>query len=104
MKHLLILAFAMAFTTSASLAADIGSDGIVISANNIPEELMIEVTPDVTGKVTLTVFSQRGDIVIERELTKGANRISVNRLPSGTYTAVVRENDEFRDKQAFQVD
>jgi len=79
------------------------SDGISISANKTPEELTIEITPDVSGKVTLAVFSQKGEIVIERELSQGANRISVNRLPAGSYTAVVRENDVFREKQTFEV-
>lgn len=83
--------------------ASIGSEGISISSKNSSEELTIEVTPDVTGTVTLAVFSQNGEIVIERELAQGANRISVNRLPSGSYTAVVRENDVFREKQTFEV-
>jgi hypothetical protein len=103
MKHFFsITLFLASFACNLAFANDV-SNGISISANNIPEELIIDITNDVAGKVTLSVFSQNGEIVIERELSPGANRISVNRLPAGSYTAVVRENDVFREKQTFEV-
>ena len=103
MKRFFSAFFLLTFFTLNGSVTFAWSDGISISSNKIPDELIIDVTNDVAGTVTLAVFSQNGEIVLERELSQGANRISVNRLPAGSYTAVVRENDVFREKQTFEV-
>lgn len=90
--------------TSATVMHD-GSDPvqITISAKDSGEEILVNVSTDTDGKVTLSVFSENGEIVVDEQLTPGGNRIKVRHLRPGQYVAVVRHNDEFRQKQEFKV-
>lgn len=76
---------------------------INITVKKVSNELTIEVSQPVTGSVTLSVFSQMGEIVLTTELRSGTNSINVGKLAAGAYTAVVRENDEFKQKLEFQL-
>lgn len=78
-------------------------EDISISAKATPEELVIDVAGDVQGVVNLSIFSQMGEVVMTKELKAGSNSVSVKFLRSGSYIAVVRENDTFKQKLEFQV-
>jgi hypothetical protein len=54
-------------------------------------------------KVTVSVFSSMGEIVLESTLGLGLNKLDVEQLEQGKYTAVVRENGEYASKQTFVV-
>jgi len=76
---------------------------ISISAKDSAEELLIDVAAEVEGSMTLSIFSESGEIVINERLLSGNNRVKVRHLRPGQYVAVVRQNDEFRKKQEFKV-
>lgn len=64
--------------------------------------LSIEVNDALAGSsVTVSVFSSLGEIVLESTLGLGLNKIDVQNLAKGEYTAVVRENGEYTNKQSF---
>ena len=66
--------------------------------------LSIEVDEQLSGtKVTVSVFSATGEIVLESTLGLGLNKIDVEKLQTGNYVAVVRENGEYASKQSFVV-
>lgn len=102
MKLFFLAAFA-AFFVQPTFASSTVYDEITISTKATPEELVIEVAGDVKGVVNVSIFSQLGEIVMTKELHAGANSISVKFLRTGSYTAVVRENDTFKQKLEFQV-
>jgi len=103
MKFFLVAAFAALFVQPTFASSSVSFDEAIILAKATPEELVIEVAGDVTGVVNVSIFSQLGEIVMTKELRAGANSISVKYLRTGSYTAVVRENDTFKQKLEFQV-
>lgn len=67
-------------------------------------QLDIVVNEDLAGtNVTVSVFSSMGEIVLESTLGLGLNKLDVEQLEQGEYTAVVRENGEYASKQTFVV-
>lgn len=106
MKTILLLLFSVSIAQiSFSAFAHDGADPvqISISAKDSAEELFIDVASEVEGSMTLSIFSENGEIVINESLLAGSNRVKVRHLRPGQYVAVVRHNDEFRKKQAFKV-
>jgi hypothetical protein len=76
---------------------------ITIIAKESADELFVDVSNEADGTVTLSIFSEIGEIVITERLVPGTNRVKVRHLRPGQYVAVVRHNDEFRQKQVFNV-
>jgi hypothetical protein len=102
MKYLLIVVLSLCVFHSQAVVSASDAD-INITVKKVSNELTIEVTQPVSGPVTLSVFSQMGEIVLATELRPGTNSINVGKLPAGAYTAVVRENDDFKQKLEFQL-
>lgn len=106
MKTLLLIAVLLS-TAPFSFANEVvkGDDPVRISiqAKDNAEELLVDVSSDADGKVTLSVFSELGEIVVAENLHAGVNKVKVRHLRPGQYVAVVRHNDEFRQKQEFKV-
>ncbi|MCF8256845.1 MAG: hypothetical protein K9J06_04800 [Flavobacteriales bacterium] len=101
---LVLFSISVAYTSSASGVFD-GADPVNISimAKDSGEEILVDVAAEVEGSVTLSIFSETGEIVINEHLNAGGNRIKLRHLRPGQYVAVVRQNDEFRQKQTFKV-
>ncbi len=78
--------------------------GIEIARDVKNNYLDIEVDDRLSGtKVTVSVFSSIGEIVLKTTLGLGLNKINVQDLIKGEYVAVVRENGEYASKQSFLV-
>ncbi len=90
-------------TSTAVTITDADPVRITIIAKESAEELFVDVSNDAQGSVTLSIFSETGEIVVTERLVSGTNRVKVRHLRPGQYVAVVRHNDEFRQKQEFKV-
>jgi hypothetical protein len=51
----------------------------------------------------VSIFNSLGEIIIEEKLGLGLNKIDTSNLEKGNYVAVVRENDEYKNKSSFEV-
>lgn len=77
---------------------------VVIATDVENNYLNIEVEDELTGaKITVSVFSSMGEIVLETTLGPGLNKVNVQDLKKGEYTAVVRKNGEYTSKRSFVV-
>ena len=82
----------------------ISENGIEFYAITTPGELNIEVDEELDNQVvTVSVFNSVGEIVLEKTLGLGLNKIDVQKLAKGNYIAVVRENDKYKSKSSFEV-
>lgn len=78
--------------------------GVEIYPIEVSGELNIDVGDQLANtKVTVSVFNSTGEIVIESTLGLGLNKLDTSELKAGSYTAVVRENEEYKSKQVFEV-
>lgn len=105
MNTLLAISIAVATAFSAPSVGHDSSDpvAITIQAKDSSGELYVQVDSQAEGNVTISVFSETGEIVVNDRLAPGGNNIKVKHLRPGRYIAVVRHNDEFRTKQEFKV-
>lgn len=82
----------------------VSNAGIEISASVENDLLKIEVAEELSdATVTVSVFSEIGEIVLEKTLNLGVNNVDVEDLEKGEYVAVVRENGEYMSKSSFSV-
>ena len=95
----------VAVGSKANTKTDPGSNaGIEIATAVENNYLDIEVDDALAGtKVTVSVFSATGEIVLETTLGLGLNKVHVQNLNEGEYVAVVRENGEYTSKRSFSV-
>jgi hypothetical protein len=78
--------------------------GVKIYPAVVNSELNIDVDDKLAnGAVTVSIFNSLGEIVIEENLDLGLNKIDTSNLEKGNYVAVVRENDEYKNKSSFEV-
>lgn len=79
-------------------------DGVSIYPTVVTKELNIAIDDKLAGgSISISVFNELGEIVLESVLGIGLNKIDASALPKGNYIAVVRKNDEFQDKSNFEV-
>lgn len=79
-------------------------DGVNIYPTIVTKELNIAIDDKLAGgSISVSVFNNLGEIVLESVLGIGLNKIDASTLPKGNYIAVVRKNDEFQDKSNFEV-
>lgn len=91
-------------TIAATSSVDPNSENGIQISPVIGDNLTIEISDQlVTDEVTVSVFSSIGKVVIQETLETGLNKLSIAELPEGEYTAVVRQNDEFKSKETFEV-
>ena len=94
----------LAFSTTAFGNDTITESGVEIYPTKVNDELNINVDNQLANtKVTVSVFNSTGVIVIESTLGLGLNKLDTSELEAGAYVAVVRENEEYKSKQAFEV-
>lgn len=106
MKSILLVLLSLSiaqFSVAASFHDGADPVKISISAKDSAEELFIDIATEVEGNMTLSIFSESGEIVINESLLTGSNRVQVRHLRPGQYVAVVRHNDAFSKKQEFKV-
>ena len=97
----LVAVGSQAFNTENDPTSEAGIEIAPAVENNF---LDIEVDEELSGaKVTVSVFSSMGEIVLESTLGLGLNKINVQNLKEGEYIAVVRENGAYTSKQSFVV-
>jgi hypothetical protein len=78
--------------------------GVEIYPAVVSSELNIDIDDTLAnGTVTVSIFNSLGEIVIEENLDLGLNKIDTSNLEKGNYVAVVRENDEYKNKSSFEV-
>jgi hypothetical protein len=78
--------------------------GVEIYPAVVSSELNIDIDDTLAnGTVTLSIFNSLGEIIIEEKLGLGLNKIDTSNLEKGNYVAVVRENDEYKNKSSFEV-
>lgn len=100
---IMMMTVAFGSITAANTADPNSENGIQISPVD-GENLTIEISDKLlSDEVTVSIFSSIGKVVIQETLETGLNKLSIAELPEGEYTAVVRQNDEFKSKETFEV-
>lgn len=100
---LIIMTMAVGYSNAITAPDPNTETGIQISPV-VGDDLMIEISDKLTSEtVTVSVFSSIGKIVLQETLEAGLNKLSIANLPEGEYTAVVRQNDEFKSKETFEL-
>ena len=104
MRRIFGLVMVLAFSTTAFGNDPITESDVEIYLADVNDELNINVGDKLANtKVTVSVFDSTGVIVIESSLGLGLNKIDTSKLEAGDYVAVVRENEQYKSKQAFEV-
>ena len=104
MRRIFGVLMIVAISTMAFGFEPISTAGVEIYPTVVNSELNIEVDDHIAdGTVTVSVFNSVGEIVIEKSLDRGLNKLDTSELANGSYVAVVRQNGEYKSKQTFEV-
>ncbi|MFT4594592.1 MAG: hypothetical protein ACI9UR_002404 [Bacteroidia bacterium] len=104
MRRIFGVLMILAVSTTAFGFGPASETGVEIYPTVVSSELNIDVDDKlINGKVTISVFNSFGEIMIEENLGLGLNKLDTSKLDKGSYVAVVRQNGEYKNKQAFEV-